>query len=149
MTTFVDTNIFIELMQSDSAFHDWAKEVIAQRRNEGPLIICDVVFSELSVGLETLEKTRTAIDEFAVERLQFSDEVLVRAGAAFKQYRKNRGPKQNVLPDFFIGAQADVEGAPLVTINDADFKSYFPNLKLIKPPQPKPKATAAEGTSAD
>jgi predicted nucleic acid-binding protein len=135
MTTFVDTNVFIELLREDSDFHAWAKDTIAERRGEGPLVICDVVFSELSVGLETLEKTNLAIEQFAVERLNFSDEVLVRAGAAFKRYRDiNKGPKINVLPDFFIGAQAAVEDAPLITINDADFRSYFPSLKLIKPP---------------
>lgn len=135
MTTFVDTNVLIELLSEGSGYHDWAKSIIAERRDEGPLIICDVVFSELSVGLETLEKTQLAVNELAVERLGFSDEVLVRAGVAYKQYReKNKGPKFNVLPDFFIGAQADVEEAPLITINDADFKSYFPELRLIKPP---------------
>ncbi|MDO8979948.1 MAG: type II toxin-antitoxin system VapC family toxin [Afipia sp.] len=135
MTTFVDTNILIYLLNDQEAFHGWAKEAVAERRNYGPLVVCDIVYSEFSVSMEDLEKTNSAIAQLAMERLQFTDEVLFRAGKAYQQHRQNGGSKSNVLPDFLIGAQAELEDAPLVTNDQKNYKTYFPKLTIIQPPQ--------------
>jgi len=37
------------------------------------------------------------------------------------------------LPDFFIGAQAQVEGWDLVTNDPQRFAAYFPTVKLLTP----------------
>jgi predicted nucleic acid-binding protein len=37
------------------------------------------------------------------------------------------------MPDFFIGAAAEVASSPLVTANASDFVTYFPTLKIIEP----------------
>jgi predicted nucleic acid-binding protein len=39
----------------------------------------------------------------------------VLAARAYAQYRRRGGSKGQVLPDFFIGAHAAVEGWPLLT----------------------------------
>ncbi|QJD31161.1 type II toxin-antitoxin system VapC family toxin [Methylococcus geothermalis] len=41
-------------------------------------------------------------------------EALFLAGKAFLQYRRQKGTKQGVLPDFFIGAHAAILGIPLL-----------------------------------
>ena len=38
-----------------------------------------------------------------------------------------------VLPDFFIGAHAAVEGWPLLTRDASRFKTYFPTLEVMAP----------------
>ena len=48
-------------------------------------------------------------------------------------YRKAKGVKNGVLPDFFIGAQAKVEGWRLLTRDAARYRTYFPGLELICP----------------
>jgi hypothetical protein len=55
------------------------------------------------------------------------------AGKAFAQYRKRGGSKNQVLPDFFIGAHAAVSRFPLLTRDIARYTSYFPSVKLIAP----------------
>jgi predicted nucleic acid-binding protein len=55
------------------------------------------------------------------------------AGKAFIQYRRGKGNKGNVLPDFFIGAHAAVEGYKLITRDKGRFSSYFPSVELIMP----------------
>ena len=80
------------------------------------------------------EEVDLALTALAVERTAESDEVLFRAGRAYILYRdENRGPKANVLPDFLIGASAEVAGAPLLTTNKKDFLKYFPRIKIIAP----------------
>ncbi len=43
------------------------------------------------------------------------------------------GGKAQVLPDFFIGAHAAVEGWPLLTRDASRFRTYFPHLEVIAP----------------
>lgn len=55
------------------------------------------------------------------------------AARAFAQYRRRGGSKRQVLPDFFIGAHAAVEGWPLLTRDASRFMTYFPTLDVIEP----------------
>jgi len=134
MATFLDTTALIDSTSAASPRHDWCIEALDQARLEGPLLITDVVFSEFSVGMESLEATNEAVALLALERYAFSDEALFRAGRAYRQYRiEHGGIKSNVLPDFLIGAQAEVSGAPLISANPGDFLTYFPELQVISP----------------
>lgn len=134
MTTFFDTNVLISVLNDQETHHNWAVQQLQDRKAAGPAIISDIVYCEFSVGMATREAVDAAVTALGLERHQCSDEALFRAGVAFKQYRgQNRGTKTNVLPDFIIGAIADVAGVPLVTANGADFKTYFPNITLISP----------------
>jgi predicted nucleic acid-binding protein len=134
MTTFIDTNVLVYLMEETSPFHEWAKQVVDERRNDGPIIACDIVYSEFSVAMNTKEDTDLAMDALAIERLPFTNDVLYHAGKAFKKYKSNGGAKNNVLADFLIGAQAAIEDAPLLTNNVKDYRSYFPDVTIIRPP---------------
>lgn len=138
MTTFLDTSALLSAINHDEPHHAWSVAMIEQRRAEGPLVIADIVYSEISAGMRSKEETDAAIAEWALERLRGSDNALFKAGQAYKAYKsKKRGPgepyKTNVLPDFLIGALAEVEGIPLVTTNQADFIKYFPALQVIHP----------------
>lgn len=134
MTTFVDTNIIGYLINPDEEMHDWAKRAVEERRQHGPLVICDIVYSEFSVAMSGIDQTNEVVTELALERLRFSDEVLFRAGQAFKAYKRRGGAKTNVLADYLIGAQAEVEGAPLLTNNARDYRTSFPDVTIIEPP---------------
>jgi predicted nucleic acid-binding protein len=52
----------------------------------------------------------------------------------FQKYRAAGGRRTGVLPDFFIGAHAAVEGWPLLTRDPRRYRAYFPKLELIAPP---------------
>lgn len=55
------------------------------------------------------------------------------AARAHRAYRRSKGAKTTTLPDFFIGAHAELEGLSLLTRDTARFKTHFPALKLIAP----------------
>src|ERR1700684_1265783 len=118
MTTFVDTSVVIYLLDDTSQHHKWSVDEINKAKKEGPVIIPDIAYSELSIGLPSKEATDKAIAELALERYPCSDESLFRAGRAFKKFKdENAGQKTTVLPDFLIGAQAECEKSPLLTNN--------------------------------
>jgi predicted nucleic acid-binding protein len=60
-------------------------------------------------------------------------EALFLAGKAFMRYRRRRGTKQGVLPDFYIGAHAAVMEWPLLTRDAARYRSCFPTVRLLAP----------------
>jgi predicted nucleic acid-binding protein len=134
MTTFLDSNAVIYFLDVKSPFHKWAKELIIKRQAEGPLIISDIVYSEVSVSLDSVEATDAAFNLLAVERMRFTKAVLFRAGKAFVEYRRRGGMRTRVLSDFLIGAQAEIEEAPLMTADRGVFSSHFPSVELIEPP---------------
>lgn len=134
MTTFLDTSALIAALKPGEPHHEWSTAQIEVRRSEGPLVIADIVYGEFSISMDSREHTDAAVNALALERLVSSDDVLFRAGQAFKEYKRRNGTKTNVLPDFLIGALAAIEGAPLVTINPKDFTGYFPELQVISPP---------------
>jgi predicted nucleic acid-binding protein len=55
------------------------------------------------------------------------------AAQAYKRYRKAGGPRISILPDFYIGAHAQVEGLTLITRDAARYRTYFPSVDLIAP----------------
>ena len=136
MTTFLDTNIVISLLDDDHPNHLWSVEELVRRKLEGPAIVSDIVYCEVSVGMKDKAEVDEAIARLGLERIRCRDEALVRAGAAFKEYKTTKnGPKLGVLPDFIIGSVAEIEGAPLMTVNAKDFTGYFPAVQLIFPPK--------------
>jgi hypothetical protein len=68
-----------------------------------------------------------------LSRLSLPYEAAFRAGQAFVQYRRQGGDRRSPLPDFFIGAHAEVAGLTLLTRDAARYRSYFPKVKLITP----------------
>lgn len=133
MTTFVDTNVLVYLLDIASPHHSWSLKEFEKRKVVGPVILNDIVYAEFSIGMPDKKATDEAIRNLACERLRISDEALFRAGRAYKDYKSRGGTRLNVLPDFFIGAQAEVEGVPLLTGNSRDYLGYFPTIKLICP----------------
>jgi predicted nucleic acid-binding protein len=129
----VDTNVLLDVLQDDPQWAEWS---IAQLRGQSRLhrlAINSVIYAELSLSFSTVE----ALDA-VVARLELQIEPLPRpalflAGKAYLQYRRRGGSKTQVLPDFFIGAQAAVNGWPLLTRDARRFATYFPTLQLVTP----------------
>lgn len=137
MTTFLDSSILISLIKTTEANHQWAFDQFNARKQQGPVIISDVVYSEVSVTFKDVAEVNHVLGELGVERYPGSDDALLGAGRAYQRYKTvNKGPKNSLLPDFFIGAEAMQENAPLMTNNQKDFVRYFPDLELIVPPKP-------------
>jgi len=133
MTTFVDTSVLLDLLDDQSAHYAWSSAEFAKAKATGPVVVSDVVYSELSVTLQTEQETDAVISKLALVRCGYSNQALFRAGKAYAQYRRNRGQKLNVLPDFFVGALADVEEAPVLTRDPRKVQTYFPAVDIISP----------------
>lgn len=133
MTTFVDTSVLIDVLEPEAEHHDWSRRALEAAKLDGPVIASDAVYSEFSVSMDSVAAANEVIERLALARCGYSDTVLFNAGKAYAAYRRNRGTKSNVLPDFFVGALADDEDAPLITRDPGKVRIYFPEIQLITP----------------
>ena len=69
----------------------------------------------------------------ALTRLGLPYEAAFLAGRAFRRYRRAGGVRSSPLPDFFIGAHAEVAGLTVLTRDVSRFRTYFPTVDLISP----------------
>ena len=102
---------------------------------KGPLLINDVVYAETSIRFQRIEHLERRPADARVRRCSRDNPraALFLAGKTFMQYRRAGGVRTGVLPDFFIGAHAAVEGLPLLTRDAPRYRTYFPTLTLIAP----------------
>jgi predicted nucleic acid-binding protein len=96
--------------------------------------INDIVYAETSIRYARMEDLDSMLAEAMIEIVPTPRSALFLAGKAFQQYRAAGGTRTGVLPDFFIGAHAAVEGLPLLTRDAGRYRTYFPKIALIAPP---------------
>ena len=129
----VDTNVLVDVLQDDPQWANWSIGQLRAQASIHQLVINPVIYAEISLSFSTLEGLNRAVSTLALELREVSRPALFLAAKAYAQYRKRGGSKLQVLPDFFIGAQAAVEGWPLLTRDASRFKTYFPTLEVIAP----------------
>lgn len=131
--TLVDTNILLDVVSDDPNWADWSIARLEAASLNGPLLINDVIYAELSVRYDRIESLDAFVDAAGLEIVSIPRAALFLAGKVFTQYRKSGGSRAGVLPDFFIGAHAAVSDIPLLTRDVGRYRTYFPTLKLIMP----------------
>jgi len=130
----VDTNIFVDLWTPDSTWANWSAEALAAAADKGPVGVNPIIYAELCLGFQ---------HEADLERALSRTSILLRwplpyaaawpAARAFAAYRKRGGQRATVLPDFFIGAHAQVAKLVLLTRDATRYRTYFPGVRLIAP----------------
>ncbi|MDR3517243.1 MAG: type II toxin-antitoxin system VapC family toxin [Azospirillaceae bacterium] len=131
--TLIDTNVLLDLVTDDPVWVAWSIRQLDAASLQGPLIINDVVYAELSVRFDRIEDLDDTLDEAGITLALMPRPALFLAGKVFQRYRAAGGARNGVLPDFFIGAHAVVADMPLLTRDVRRYRTYFPSLKLIAP----------------
>ena len=132
MTTAIDTNILLDILIPNEAFYD-ASAAALERSASGLLVVCDIVYAELSVHFEK----QMDCDEF-LESTEIRVEPLTRrahflAGRAWRQYRRKSGKRNRIIPDFLIGAHAQEQATRLLSRDRGFYRELFPSLKVVDP----------------
>lgn len=129
----VDTNILLDVVTDDPVWADWSQRQLDVASLRDQLATNPVVYAELSSRFQRIDDLDILLTSVEIGVADMSRPALFLAGQAFRIYRSRGGPRLSVLPDFFIGAQAAVLDAPLITRDTRRYRTYFPNLRLIAP----------------
>ena len=137
--TLIDTNVVIDARDSSQANHAWAVGQIEQAVTGEGGGINAVALAELCAGSPSPADVEPEIRKLGLEIFDLPAAVSETCGAAYRRYvlaRRASGggmaPKIP-LPDFFIGAHAQVMKWKLATRDAERISKYFPKASLLTP----------------
>lgn len=129
----VDTSVLVDVLQNDPQWADWSIAQLRAQAKLHALAINPVIHAEMSLSFSTLEALADVVLTMALELREIPRPALFLAARADAQHSRRGGSKGQVLPDFFIGAHAAVEGWPLLTRDASRFKTHVPTFDVIAP----------------
>ena len=133
----VDTNVLLDVVLDDPKWAEWSQGQLEAASLMHRLAINPVVYSELSMAFARIEELEGVLADATLSYEQIPREALFLAGKVFFDYRRRRGTRQSVLPDFYIGAHAAVCQWPILTRDVGRYRTYFPSVRLIAPQGPR------------
>jgi len=129
----IDSCVLLDLFTNDQNWGEWSENILEKYSLTNTLYINSIVYSEISISFNKIEEVEQAISELDIKVLEIPREALFLAGKTFLNYKKNKGTKTSKLPDFFIGAHANISKFDLITRDTYKYKTYFPQTNLIHP----------------
>ena len=132
----VDANVLIDVIFDQQPWFEWSKKMLEQAGENDRLAINDIVFAEVSHNFGNAQSVSFTLARLGMERCPMTEGALFAASRAFLDYRRRGGQRMSILPDFFIGAQAQAEGWTLLTRDAGRYRTYFPEVRLIAPDAP-------------
>lgn len=135
----LDTNVLIYAFEPESHLHPWARETIAGAVAGEGAAINAVSLAEICVGETDPATVADRVRSWAVDILDIPVAAAETSARSYQRYLNQRRTSAKKamptmpLPDFFIGAHAEIMGWKLATADQGRFKTYFPRVALETP----------------
>jgi predicted nucleic acid-binding protein len=129
----VDTNVWIDCIDTESPWHEWAIEQLQLHSERAPLHVNLIIYTELLVPGPDVAALDALLDVYDVKRSSLPWACAALAAAVFGLYRRRGGARLLPLPDFFIGAHAAVANLSVLTRDPAGYATCFPRLSIVGP----------------
>ena len=130
----VDSNVLIDVLTGDPTWEHWSAEQLASLGNTRQLAINPLIFAEVAIAYCEEAQLNAALPP-ALVLLPLPYSAAFLAGRAFLKYRRRGGARRSPLPDFYIGAHAAAEGHTVLTRDATRYRTYFPDVAVIAPPE--------------
>ena len=131
--TFVDTNVLLDLVTDDPRWADWSIAQLEATSLNGPLLINDVVYAELSIRYDRIEDLESVpwMGPKSKSHQSPGPHCFLRGRSC-----PNIGVRVEHAPvccRLFISAHAAINHLPLLTRDVGRYQYLFPSLTLIAP----------------
>jgi predicted nucleic acid-binding protein len=154
MITAIDTNILLDILIPDEAHSLSSKRLLDRCLEKGQLVICEVVYAELSSQFPSEIELRDFLLDTGIRLIHSSREVLYLAGERWRAYKGKRERKiqcpscgekisvvcpkchqivalrNRILGDFIIGAHAFLDAELLLTRDRGFYHTHFKGLRI-------------------
>ena len=134
----IDSSVLIDLLGED-AMAGAAEVCLRDALARGPVVLCDVVVSEITAGLGHGADIMDVVEEMGMRYLPVERKAAIRAGEMQRRYKQRvrslgkDAVAQRTVPDFLVGAHALLQCSALITRDAGFFRDYFKGLKVIVP----------------
>lgn len=135
----LDTNVIIDALDKKSPAHAWAKQLIVEAVTGSGAAVNTITIAELSAGDLNPVTVETDLRNWGIQILDLPVASAIVCGSAYRRYRFARKKSSSTpapatpLPDFFIGAHAEIMGWKIATRDVQRFQTYYPKVKLLVP----------------
>lgn len=141
----VDTSVLIDLLGDDPRA-DTAEAALRLALSSGPVVVCDVVLTEVTAGLGHGSEVMEALEEMGLAFSPIDQRAAIRAGEMQRKYKQRLRDKSaeagstplspRTIPDFLVGAHAMLQCDGLISRDQGFFRDYFKGLRVIVPSAP-------------
>jgi predicted nucleic acid-binding protein len=134
----IDSSVLIDLL-GDDLRADEAEACLRLALGGGPVVVCDVVVSEVTSGLGHGSEVMDVVEDMGIRYSAIDQRAAIRAGEMQRKYKERlssvgRMPASpRTVPDFLIGAHALLQCTALITRDAGFFRDYYKGLKVIVP----------------
>ena len=136
MITAVDTSVLLDVLTEAPQFAAASEAALTAAYARGPIVVCPVVWAEVRAHFDA----PTPLQElFAAAGIRFDafDEACANlAGEHWRSYRKRGGRREHLIPDFLVGAHAQLRAQRLLARDRGFFRTYFEGLAVLDPMKP-------------
>lgn len=136
----IDSSVLIDLLGDDPVMADAAEQSVRDALGKGPVVLCDVVVSEITAGLGHGADIMDVVEDMGMRYLPVERRSAVRAGEMQRRFNQRRraggsaaAATPRTVPDFIVGAHALMQCGGLITRDAGFFRDYFKGLKVIVP----------------
>lgn len=133
MITAVDSNVLIDVLGADPTFGPRSRIALRRSRDQGAIIVCDIVWSEAVVAFPDSNATSAALERLSIEYSPITQAAAMRAALAWRAYRSRGGPRERLVADFLVGAHALEQADRLLTRDRGFQRVAFEGLTILDP----------------
>ena len=133
MLTALDTNVLLDILIPNESFADFAEAAIEAVASDGLLVVCDIVYAEICSQFATQRECDLFFSDNRIRVEPPNREALFIASRIWRRYRKEGGKRLRMLPDFIVGAHAQVQANRLISRDRGFYRSWFPELTVCDP----------------
>jgi len=131
--TAVDSSVLLDVLSGDVARGPRSAAALRQASADGALIASTIVWAEVIGARDEPRSVTTKLDRLGLELVPDDREVAIAAGRVYRAYRRAGGTRRRILPDFLIGAHAQIHADRLLTRDRGFYRSSFSRLKILEP----------------
>ena len=134
----VDSSVVVDLLGDDERA-EAAEDALRRALALGPVVVCDIVVSEVGAGLGYGSNFVDTLEEAGIRYSPTELRSAIRAGEMQRRYKQRllnegRNPSaRRSVPDFLIGAHALLQCNGLITRDEGFFRDYFKGLRVVVP----------------
>ncbi len=132
MRTALDSSVLLLLSRKQPGWEAW-RDRLQSAASEGELLISPIAFAEFSIAYPSAKAAEADLDLLHVFYDPITPASAYLAGQIFLRYRRNGGPRLNLIPDFLIAAHASTQADRLAAVDRGYLRTYFPFLTILSP----------------